>query len=119
MDRVLKDFGDLMFREEEEQTVHFIYPGVRKFLFSEAATMDATPFNESNLEKQLDLLCMTYLNFDCFQRQIAEMKPTPGSKIDTMGFTKVTLPDDSLCKKITLLLLCAGHKNKSDATLTL
>ena len=116
MDVVLRDCCGSVFLDEEEQTVHFIHHSVGQFLFSEPTVLEASTFNQSKLDVDLGLLCMTYFNFDCFHRQLARVGNTTGCHIKPAEIPKAVLPNDSLRKKLALLLLSGEHQDKFQAT---
>ena len=116
MEIILRSCCGFVFADEEEQTVHFMHHSVKKFLFSKSMGPDVCTFSQSNLDKELGLLCMTYLNLDCFQRQLAKAGNAALSNIDPIGIPQVVLPKNSLSKKLALLLLRGESRTKPKTT---
>ena len=112
MDVVLRSCCGFVFTDEEEQTVHFIHHSVKKFLFSKDTGMHNCAFNQSELDRSVGLLCMTYLNLDNFQRQLAKAETTIHSNVDPKRIAELILPKDSIRKKLALLLLSGEHQSK-------
>ena len=64
--------GNLVFIEEEQQTVHFTHGSVKQYLLSRAV-QDSLSKYHIDLKKADEIagaICVTYLNFPVFNRQI-------------------------------------------------
>ena len=75
MTKVLDDCCGLTFINEEENTVHIVHDSVKQHLFQGDASFEATTFKEPVLNENLGILCMTYLNFNDFNRQLTKFAP--------------------------------------------
>jgi len=110
MDRVLADCCGFLFVDDEEQTVHFIHHSVRKHLFTGDPSLHESAFNEAHLDKQLGLVCITYLNFNDFKRQLVKVKSTAETTIDPIHIGMISLPlRSSLSNKVAQHLIRRKH----------
>ena len=107
MKRAVACSGNLLFVDEEEQTVHFTHSSVKQYLLSDVDHNDIPKNYQINLEKADDeagAVCVTYLNFRIFDGQMV-----PGSRMDLKGFPSAviaqSLPFRDSANKIALRLL--------------
>jgi ankyrin repeat protein len=75
MDRVLAACCGLAFVDEEDDTVHYIHQSVKEYLFGRSSE-GSDSFSEADLDKHLGVLCLTYLDFNDFQRQLVKQAPS-------------------------------------------
>ena len=107
--------GNLVFIEEEQQTVHFTHSSVKQYLLSSAAQKSLSKYHV-DLEKadeDAGVICVTYLNFPVFNRQAAL---TTGKSVSTMGITSTvienSLPLGRSGNKIALRFLRSLKEDK-------
>jgi ankyrin repeat protein len=82
MDRILSDCCGLTFVDEEENTVHYVHHSVRKHLFE---SLHSHRFIQADLDKHFGFLCMTYLNFNDFKRQLVKAEQGSGAPLNPLG----------------------------------
>ena len=73
MDQIVSDCCGLTFVDEEENTLHYVHHSVKQHLFATKGP-HSTEFNLVNVDQHLGFLCMTYLDFIDFKRQLAKVK---------------------------------------------
>ena len=107
--------GNLVFIEEEQQTVHFTHSSVKKYLLSSVAQESLSKYH-IDLEKadeDAGAICVTYLNFPVFNRQVAR---STGKSVSTTGVTSTviesSLPLGQSGNKIALRVLRSLKKDK-------
>jgi ankyrin repeat protein len=115
MDRIIADCCGLTFVEEEESTVHYVHHSVRVHLFAEHGP-HSDQFNEVDVDKHLGYLCMTYLDFNDFKRQVAKVKQGPSPLLDPIkiGVGAVTYPS-SISNRFAQRLL---HRRRQPPPIT-
>ena len=108
--------GNLIFIEEEQQTVHFTHSSVKQYLLSSAVQESISKYHV-DLEKadeDAGAICVTYLNFPVFNRQVAR---TTGRGVSTTGITSTviqnSLPIGQSGNKIALRFLRLKQDKKS------
>ena len=108
--------GNLIFIEEEQQTVHFTHSSVKQYLLS-SAVQESTSKYHVDLEKadeDAGAICVTYLNFPVFNRQVAR---TTGKSVSNTGITSTviqnSLPLGQSGNKIALRFLRLKQDKKS------
>lgn len=110
--------GNLIFVDEEEQTVHFTHSSVMQYLLSDAVDKSLQSYKIDLEEANADIgaVCVTYLNFSVFNTQVAP------KAIDRIDVAKVpstvlakALPRGEFGNKIALRLL-RGHDKSIQAT---
>ena len=116
MHKAVACYGNLVFVEEEEQTVHFTHSSVKQYLISQAIS-ERLPFYYINLEEaNLDAgtVCVTYLNFNIFNTQIthASAKSIEAANIPSTVM-KQTLPLSKIANRIALSLLTRQDKSST------
>jgi ankyrin repeat protein len=102
MNRIIADCCGLVFVEEEESTVHYVHHSVRKHLFAEHGPHSGQ-FNEVDVDKHFGYLCMTYLAFNDFKRQIAKVSGPLPDPIK-IGVSAITYPS-SISNRLAQRLL--------------
>ena len=106
--------GNLVFIEEEQQTVHFTHGSVKQYLLSRAVQDSLSKYyvDLKKADEDAGAICVTYLNFPVFNRQMAHKT---GKSITTTGITsmiiKNSLPPGNLSNKIALKLLRRNDKS--------
>ena len=115
MKKAIACCGNLVFVEEEQQTVHFTHSSVKQFTLSSAVQESPSKYHV-DLEKadeDAGAICVTYLNFPIFNRQIAR---TTGKTVNTTGITSTvienSLPLGQSGNKIALRLLRSRKADK-------
>ncbi|KAL6713035.1 hypothetical protein ACLMJK_009431 [Lecanora helva] len=105
MKKAVATCGHLVFIEEEQQTVQFTHGSVRQYLLSEAtqASLSKYHIDLQKADEHVGAVCVTYLNFSVFNRQLAH---TSKKSISTTGVTS-TIVKNSLPRgnQIALRLL--------------
>jgi ankyrin repeat protein len=109
INRIIADCCGLVFVEEEESTVHYVHHSVRTHLFAEHGPHSGQ-FNEVDVDKHFGYLCMTYLAFNDFKRQIAKVKQGSGPLLDPIkiGVGAITYPS-SISNRLAQRLLRQRH----------
>ena len=106
--------GNLIFVEEEHQAVHFTHYSVKQYLLSDAIGTPLRPYHIDldRSDPEVGAVCVTYLNFGIFSRQVARTTGNGKSiaSIPSMVL-KETLPHRTLGNKIALALLQRQHKS--------
>ena len=116
MSQAIECCGSLVFVEEEHQAVHFTHYSVKQYLLSKTIGASLRPYY-MDLEKcnaEVGIVCVTYLNFGIFSRQVA--RPTgKGQSISSIPSVvlKETLPHRMLGNKIALALLQRQRKSSN------
>ena len=116
MSQAITCCGSLTFVEEEHQAVHFTHYSVKQYLLSKAIGASLRPYY-MDLERcnaVVGTVCVTYLNFGIFSRQVA--RPTgKGQSISSIpsAVLKETLPHRTLGNKIALALLQRQRKSSN------
>ena len=121
MKKAVASCGNLVFIEEEQQTVHFTHSSVKQYLLS-GAVQDSLSKYHVDLKKadeDAGAICVTYLNFPVFNRQVAR---TTGNSVSTTSIPstviKNSLPLGHSGNKIALRFLRSlGQDNKSAKSL--
>ncbi|KAL8855682.1 MAG: hypothetical protein Q9178_007693 [Gyalolechia marmorata] len=106
--------GNLIFIDEEQQTIHFTHSSVQQYLLSR-------PANKSSSRYHIDLeeadayagaICVTYLNLSVFNKQLIR---TPKANLSAAAITstviKNSLPVGNSANKIALRIL--RHRDQS------
>ncbi|KAG8525640.1 uncharacterized protein KY384_000400 [Bacidia gigantensis] len=73
MQKALACCGNLVFVDEEKQTIHFTHSSVRQYLLSDSieASLKDYSIDVEKTESEAGAICVTYLNFPEFEKQIA------------------------------------------------
>ena len=114
MKQAIASCGNLIFVEEEQQAAHFTHSSVKQYLLSEAISTSLRTYH-LDLERadaEVGAVCVTYLNFGIFSRQVARTTGN-GQSITSIpsAVLKETLPHTTLGNKIALALLRRQHKS--------
>ncbi|KAL8705148.1 MAG: hypothetical protein Q9201_001715 [Fulgogasparrea decipioides] len=113
MKKAMACCGNLVFIEEEQQTVHFTHGSVKQYLLSDAV-QESLSKHFVDLRKadgDAGAVCVTYLNFPIFNQQVARKVDNSISATDiTTTVVKNSLPLGQFANKIALSLLRRGDK---------
>lgn len=110
--------GNLIFVDEEEQTVHFTHLSVKQYLLSDAVDLSLQSYkiDLEEADAEIGAVCVTYLNFSVFNTQVA---PKAIDRIDVAKVPSIVLakalPLSESANKIALRLL-KGHDKSIQAT---
>ena len=114
MKQAIATCGNLIFVEEECHAVHFTHYSVKQYLLSGAISISLLPYH-IDLERadaEVGAVCVTYLNFGIFSRQVARTTGNGKSVASIPSMVlKETLPHRTLGNKIALALLQRQHKS--------
>ncbi|CAI7590492.1 unnamed protein product [Penicillium glandicola] len=91
MDRIINGCYGLTFVDEEEDTIHYVHSSVKERLFITNGQHPA-PFDMASVDQNFGFLCMTYLNFTDFKRQLVKFKNGSGTPIKPLQLGTSTLP---------------------------
>ncbi|CAG7916515.1 unnamed protein product [Penicillium olsonii] len=80
MNKVIGDCCGLLFIDEEDSTVHFVHHSVKEHLF-DIACRYTEEFDVARLDWHIGVLCMTYLDFSNFKRQLAKYRKGSNTSI--------------------------------------
>lgn len=92
IDQIVSFCGGLVTLDEEEDLVQFAHHSVKKFLLSDfsSALSENFRFQLSQADHEAGEICVTYLNFDDFKRQVAKV-PSPRPPVDPRAILTATL----------------------------
>lgn len=120
--QVIACCGSLIFVEEEHQAVHFTHYSVKQYLVSEAISTSLRPYHIDldRADAEVGVVCVTYLNFGIFSRQVARTTGS-GQSITSIPsmVLKETLPHRTLGNKIALALLQRQYKSSNSVNRSL
>ena len=111
--------GNLIFVEEEEQSVHFTHSSVKDFLLSQAVEISLPTYHIGLDEANADAsaICITYLNLNVFNTQVTR---TSAKKVDVAEIPSMVMkrssPLNPSANKIALSLLI--RRGKSGTTVS-
>ncbi|RHZ59573.1 uncharacterized protein CDV56_101052 [Aspergillus thermomutatus] len=101
----VSDCCGLTFINEEDNTVHYVHQSVKQHLFT-IHSLHSPDFDMARIDQHLGFLCMTYLDFTDFKRQL--MKVKEGSNIPIKPLQLGTFPisrSSNVTSRIALKLL--------------
>ncbi|KAL8911353.1 MAG: hypothetical protein Q9172_007688 [Xanthocarpia lactea] len=107
--------GNLIFIDEEQQTIHFTHSSVKQYLLSRPANKSSSRYHIDLEDADADAgaICVTYLNLPAFNKQIMR---TPKANLSTAAITsaviKGILPVGNSANKIALRIL--RHRDQSN-----
>ncbi|KAL9025167.1 MAG: hypothetical protein Q9196_005966 [Gyalolechia fulgens] len=107
--------GNLIFVDEEQQTIHFTHSSVKQYLLSRPANKSSSLYHIDLEEADADAgaICVTYLNLPVFNKQLIR---TPKANLSTASITsaviKGILPVGNSANKIALRIL--RHRDQSN-----
>ncbi|KAJ5971338.1 uncharacterized protein N7479_001256 [Penicillium vulpinum] len=91
MDRVINGCCGLTFTDEEEDTIHYVHRSVKERLFITNGQHTAQ-FDMVGVDRHFGFLCMTYLDFTNFKRQLTKFKNGSGTPIKPIQLGTSILP---------------------------
>ncbi|KAL8802033.1 MAG: hypothetical protein Q9200_006727 [Gallowayella weberi] len=100
--------GNLIFIEEEQQTIHFTHSSVQQYLLSKPANKSLSRYHIDleEADAYAGAICVTYLNLPVFNKQLMR---TPKANLSTAAITstviKSILPVGNSANKIALRIL--------------
>jgi hypothetical protein len=115
-DQIIADCCGLTHIDEEDSTVHYIHHSVYQHLFG-CTHPNSALFDKMSLDKHLGLLCLTYLNFTDFRRQLVKMPKGSNIRIEPwkIGATAIAgLPETS--NRLALRLLQSSRHLPATST---
>ena len=116
MNQAIACCGGLVFVEEEDQAVHFTHYSVKQYLLSKAigASLGLYYMDLEKCDAEVGAVCVTYLNFGIFSRQVARTTGK-GQSISSIPSVvlKETLPHRTLGNKVALALLQRQRKTSN------
>ncbi|KAL8732018.1 MAG: hypothetical protein Q9181_004084 [Wetmoreana brouardii] len=118
MKKAIACCGNLVFIEEEQQTVHFTHGSVKQYLLSDAVQESLTKHfvDLRKADEDAGAVCITYLNFPVFNRQVARKVDDSIRTTDiTTTVVKNSLPLGQTANKIALAYL--ERRNKTDKSI--
>lgn len=80
---VISDCCGLAFVDEEEETVHYVHVSLRNHLFAQDS-LEKNQFVKADLDRDLGVLCMTYLSFNDFKRHLERVSKGSGVRVDPL-----------------------------------
>lgn len=102
------DCGGLVYIDGEELTVHLVHHSVKQHLLSVPTdeALSVFHFDEPRLNHELGLLCLTYVNYNDFRRQLVKAKNDAGALVDPVRIAEHAICNDgSLTRRIARQLL--------------
>ncbi|KAL8736998.1 MAG: hypothetical protein Q9181_002122 [Wetmoreana brouardii] len=118
MKKAIACCGNLVFIEEEQQTVHFTHGSVKQYFLSDAVQKSLTKHfvDLKKADEDAGAVCITYLNFPVFNRQVARKVDNSIRTTDiTTTVVKNSLPLGPTANKIALAYL--KRRNKTDKSI--
>lgn len=116
MSQAIACCGTLIFVEEESRAVHFTHHSVKQYLLSNAISASLRPYyiDLEICDAEVGAVCVTYLNFGIFSRQVARTTGN-GQSITSIPsmVLKEALPHRTLGNKIALALLQRQQKSSN------
>ena len=91
--RLVASCGSFLYVDEEDCTVHLVHPAAKQHFLSlrDNRVLDMFFFNMPSLDKELGILCMTYINFKEFTHQL--VKTTGRLEVDPLKVVSSVLPE--------------------------
>ncbi|KAJ5421394.1 hypothetical protein N7491_009839 [Penicillium cf. griseofulvum] len=91
LDRIIHGCCGLTFVDEEEDTIHYVHRSVKERLFITNGPHTAQ-FDVASVDRHFGFMCMTYLDFSNFKRQLTKVKNGSGTPIHPLQLGTSTLP---------------------------
>ncbi|KAL9629213.1 MAG: hypothetical protein Q9164_006976 [Protoblastenia rupestris] len=114
MNKAVAYCKNLIFVDEEHHTVHFTHSSVKQYLLSRAVEESLGHYfvNLERADADAGAVCVTYLNFPVFNKQVAETTRKNIHLTDVESTViKNSLPSGKFASKIALRLLRQGDKS--------
>lgn len=115
MKKAIACCGNLVFIEEEQQTVRFTHSSVKQYLLSSAVQESLSKYHVDlqKADENAGAICVTYLNLPVFNRQVARVT---GKGVNTLGITSAvmenSLPLGKSGNRLALRLLRSRFQDK-------
>ncbi|KAJ5937238.1 hypothetical protein N7454_004893 [Penicillium verhagenii] len=106
MAQVISDCCGLVFVEEEDSTVHYVHHSVGEHLLSIDGSCSPM-FDMADVDQYLGILCLTYLDFTDFKRQLAKARQGFSTIIQPLQLGVLPLP--SAGKRVAMEILSRGR----------
>lgn len=103
----------LVYIDEEDRTVHYVHHSVRRHLVARNG-IDIVPVNEAKLDLDIGKLCLTYLSFNDFQRQLLRYNQNSTTQLSPIqiGLTSVSKSGNVVAQAAQKLIRYRSqHKN--------
>ncbi|RAL17612.1 uncharacterized protein BO97DRAFT_10837 [Aspergillus homomorphus CBS 101889] len=97
MNRIVRGCFGLTFVDDEEYTIHYIHHSVKEYLF-QRKDKEPARFNAKSITEHFGFLCMIYLNFANFSRQLVKVEKELVDPL-LLGTSSIH-PDSSYVKKL-------------------
>ncbi len=84
MHKTLNSYGSLLVLDEENLTAHFAHHSVKQHLLSGSMDPGVKQYHVHQSEADVNLgeICVTYLNFDCFNTQLTKVETVRKSLVN-------------------------------------
>ncbi|KAL9042772.1 MAG: hypothetical protein Q9214_003688 [Letrouitia sp. 1 TL-2023] len=106
MKKALVCCGNLVFVDEEQQTIHFTHSSVKKYLCDNTMSLSRYYIDLEEADKEAGAVCITYLNFPNFKTQVTRASNTKVCAADiTSMVVKNSLPPALPSNKVAQSLL--------------
>ncbi|CAI7658444.1 unnamed protein product [Penicillium crustosum] len=118
MNRVVNGCCGLTFVDEEEDTIHYVHRSVKEHL-STTNGQDTAQFEIASVDLNFGFLCMIYLDFTDFKRQLAKVHNGSSIPIKPIQLGTGTLPTRSFTRatsQISQRLLSGHHQLQNFST---
>ncbi|CAI7648915.1 unnamed protein product [Penicillium viridicatum] len=111
MNRVVNGCCGLTFVDEEEDTIHYVHRSVKEHLFTTNGPHTAQ-FEIASIDLNFGFLCMIYLDFTDFKRQLAKVHNGSSIPIKPFQLGTSTLPTRSFSRATSQISrrLLSGHR---------
>ncbi|KAJ5425230.1 hypothetical protein N7465_000300 [Penicillium sp. CMV-2018d] len=111
MNRVVNGCCGLTFVDEEEDTIHYVHRSVKEHLFTTNGPHKAQ-FEIASVDRNFGFLCMIYLDFTDFKRQLAKVHNGSSIPIKPLQLGTSTLPTRSFSRATSQISrrLLSGHR---------
>ncbi|KXG52155.1 uncharacterized protein PGRI_084390 [Penicillium griseofulvum] len=106
MDRIIHGCCGLTFADEEDDTIHYVHRSVKECLFITNGPHTAQ-FDVASVDRHFGFMCMTYLDFSNFKRQLAKVKNGSGTPIHPiqLGTSTLSISSKSVTTQIARKIL--------------
>ena len=105
--------SNLVFIEEEQQTVHFTHGSVKQYLLSRAVQTSLSKYyvDPKEADEYAGAICVTYLNFPAFNRHVARTGRSISTSSITSTVVKNSLPFGKSVNNLALSFLRRSDKS--------
>ncbi|KAJ6021096.1 hypothetical protein N7540_006600 [Penicillium herquei] len=110
INRIVRGCYGLTFIDEEDETIHYIHQSVKDHFFH-TTQEGIVKFDARRIDENIGLLCMTYLNFTNFSRQLVKAKKD--YVIPVHAQSSLLAETSPLANKIAQKLLTGKEKSTS------